>query len=707
MSGFVERLTAGPLRFPRRTVVGAAVVAVVAALVGGPVAGLLHGGGFSDPASPSAEAVRLVGQATGRQPTATVVALVTVPTGVASPAGRSEVLRVRDVLLRDPAIADVVDVVGQPQPDLVSRDGTETSLVATLRAGVGDDTREVAKRLQAALAGDSHVRLGGSVIADEEIQDQVSRDLSRAEAVAFPILFLLSLLVFGGLVAAAMPLLIGGLAILVAFLALRAVNSLTELSIFALNLVTGLGLGLAIDASLLILSRYREERRWASDREALRRTLETAGRTVLFSSLTISVALASLLVFPQRFLVSMGIGGIVVTAAASLTALTVLPAVLLLLGDRIDAARFWIPRRRERAVDGFWYRLAHAVMRRPAIVAAAAATLLVASGLPVLGIRFTSVDASVLPASASARQVDAALHDDFPHDTSSPITVVVRAPRTASLVGLRQSVAAVPGVDVVAPPRYLGSDVWTIEAFTRAPALSDSARRIVESVRALPSAWPTVVGGQTAEFVDLQSSLAKHLPLAVAIVILATLVVLFALTGSIVLPLKAVVMSLLSLSAAFGILVVVFQDCRLTDLLHYTCQGALESTQPILLFALAFGLSTDYEVFLLSRIKESYSRGLPIQEAVAEGLERTGRIVTAAALLFCVAIGAFATSQIVFIKELGVGTATAVLLDATIVRALLVPALMALLGGWNWWAPPILRALHDRLAGASGERRAA
>ena len=527
----------------------------------------------------------------------------------------------------------------------------------------------------------------------------MSSDLGRAEALAALVLVPLMIVVFRGAVAAMLPLLVGLLTVLATFLWLRAVNSLTDLSIFALNLVIGLGLGLAIDYSLLMVSRYREEAgRRGHGPAAVGATLATAGRTVVFSSLTVAAAMASLLVFPQPFLYSMGLGGILVVSSAAVIALTLLPAVLTLLGPRLDALAV---RRAPTSDDheGGWYRLAAAVMRRPGTVAVATGALLLLLGTPFLGVRFTSVDPSVLPESASARQVFDALQRDFAADATTPASVQISAPQSAApaVATLADQVRTLPTAALVTPPRYLGADTWALDAFSGAPFLAPQSKDLVEGIRGVHSALPLRVTGATAQFVDLQSSLRDHLPLGIGIVAVVTLLVLFALTGSAVLPMKALVMNALSLSAAFRVLVFVFQDGRLTGLLDYTGQGALESTQPILLFAIAFGLSTDYGVFLLARIKEHHDAGLPTTEAVALGLERTGRVVTAAALLFCVAIGAFASSSIVFIKELGVGTAAAVVIDATIVRALLVPSLMALLGDWNWWAPRPLRLLWRRL----------
>ncbi len=497
-----------------------------------------------------------------------------------------------------------------------------------------------------------------------------------------------------------LPLLVGGLAIVGTFLTLRLASDVTSISIFALNVATGLGLGLAIDYSLFIVSRYREEvARTGPGLEAMRRTLATAGRTVLFSSLTVAGALASLLVFPQRFLYSMGIAGFFVALIAAAISLTLLPAVLTLLGRRINAlAPAFLARRADRdarpAHEGFWYRLAQLVMRFPGRIATSAAVLLIALGLPFLGIKFTSVDAQVLPTSASARQVDDTLRTQFPPYRDTPITLALsgNAQHAARIANIA---AHQPGVATVRSPLKLASGNYAVNVISSAKPLSDPSQQLVRDLRSLDG--NVLVTGTTAHYLDLQHSLGKHLPLALAIVAVLTITVLFAMTGSLILPLKQLLMNALGLSAMFGILVWVFQDGRLEGLLGYTSQGGLEAPQLLLLFAVVFGLSTDYGVFLLARIKEARDGGYSDSEAVAVGLERTGRIVTAAALLFAVAFGAFLTSKVIITKELGLGTAAAVLIDATIIRALLVPALMRLLGRWNWWAPRPLRRLHARI----------
>jgi RND superfamily putative drug exporter len=562
----------------------------------------------------------------------------------------------------------------------------------------------VASDIHKRFEGQRDVILGGQAMANDQANTQVSKDLAHAELLAFPFIFLLSLLFFRSLVASLLPPLLGGLAIVVTFFALRVVSNFVDMSVFALNLVTGLGLGLAIDYSLFMVSRYREEATTQGfGRQALIRTMQTSGRTILFSSVTVAAALASLAIFPQRFLYSMGIAGALVALLAAALALLALPALLAVLGPRVNALA---PKRLARAAErdarpaqsGAWYRLSRFVMRRPVQIAVASAAVLIALGIPFTGIKFISVDARVLPASASARQVNDVLKAEFPPNRTSPLEVVVGEPASSSQTRqLAAQIGNLPGVSAVARPQPAGASNSLISVAPTQDPLSHATQQLVHQIRAIDRPFYVGVTGQTAGFVDLEHSLGAHLPAVLAVVVASTLIVLFLMTGSLVLPLKAILMNALSLSAVFGILVVIFQKGNLQSLLSFHSEGALDATQPIFLFAVAFGLATDYGVFLLSRIKEARDGGASDSESVAIGLERTGRIVTAAALLFAVAIGAFATSKLVFIKELGVGTALAVLIDASIIRALLVPSLMELLGKWNWWAPTPLRRLHDRV----------
>jgi len=697
---------------PRRVVLVTVVFVLVAGAFGGPVAGLLSGGSsnFEDSSSESVRASELLEEAADESAGIPLVALVETPGGVRSEEARARVESVAEVIAADPVVARVLSFYETNDPAFVSLDEKATYLAVKFKDVPEGEAEDGAERIEDALAGEPSVKLGGGIIAGPQVGEQVAEDLTRAELFAFPILFVLSVFVFRGLVAALLPIVAGMIAIVGAFLALRLVNEATPLSIFALNLVTGMGLGLAIDYSLFIVSRYREElARSGPGREAIGRTLATAGRTVLYSALTVAVALAGLLVFPQPFLYSMGIGGILVALISAAVALVFLPTVLALLGTRVnsltlDRWRRAAERTARETEAGFWYRLSQFVMRRPGPIAATSAALLIVLGLPFLRVEFTGVDASVLPQSASARQVSDALAFEFPSDRTSPIYLVVEAPASAGgqIEAYARLLRALPGAAAVSLPRLLGDSVWRIDVISRDTALADSSKELVEAIRDRDAPFDVLVGGETARFLDQLESLGSHLPLGLGILAAGTLLLLFAMTGSVVLPVKALVMNLLTLSAAFGILVLVFQDGNLEGVLDFTSQGALEATQPILLFAVAFALSTDYAVFLLTRIKEARDSGLSNTEAVALGLERTGRIVTAAALLFTIAIGAFSTSEIVFIKLLGVGTAAAVILDATIVRALLVPSLMKLLGRWNWWAPEPLRRAHARLGLGEG-----
>jgi len=688
---------------PRRVLIATAVFLAVAVGVGAPVAGLLSvqpDEDFVEEASENSVTTERLVDIRGRTLSPGIVVLVRGNGPVRSAAGQAQLKRVVDVLRADRAVAQLSSALGSGPSGrpFISRDGRSSFIGVFLRDGTGD---EDAERIDKAMDAFPNVTTGGLEIAGPEVGDLVSADLAKAELLAFPLLFLLSLVIFRGAIAALLPLFVGLLTIMATFLGLRIINELTPLSIFALNLAIGLGLGLAIDYSLFVLSRYREEvERHGPGREALAQTLRTAGRTVLFSSLTVAAAMLALLIFPQRFLYSMGISGALTALAAGVIALTALPALLMVLGERVNALAPKRLRHREVATEsGFWYRLSHFVMRRPVIVAVTTAAVLIAAGTPFTRIEFTGVDASVLPNSAEPKQVDTALRTEFPPGRTSTLHVAISAPQSAA-EPLRDYAAKLrtrSDVAAVDLPGFIGQRTWQVEVVPAALALEKRSLELVKSVRATPAPGPVSVSGESARFVDQRAGLADRLPLAIAFLAITTLVILFAMTGSVVLPLKALVMNLLGLSAAFGVLVFIFQDGRLEGLLGYSSQGALEITQPLVLLAIAFGLSTDYGVFLLTRIKEARDAGAANDEAVAIGLQHTGRIVTAAALLLVVAIGAFATSQLVFIKQLGVGTAVAVAVDATIVRALLVPALMKLLGERNWWAPRPLRRLHERL----------
>jgi RND superfamily putative drug exporter len=674
---------------------------LVAGAFGGGVADKLDPYGADDPGTEAVKAAKQLQEA-GHRDTGVVVLIEDASPD--SAAGARRAARIETELAARPDVAAVTGYATTRQRAFVSEDGDAQYLAVALRPTDDRHWQEAGEAIAADLAGEPGVKVGGPALAQAQVNEQVESDLQRAELLAFPLLFLLSLLFFRSLVAAALPLLVGGLAIVGTFLTLSIVSEFGSISIFALNLTTGLGLGLSIDYSLFVVSRYREEiAKDGPGLPAMRRTMATAGRTVLFSSLTVAAALASLLVFPQRFLYSMGLGGALVALLAAAVSLIVLPAVLTLLGNRVNAGAPKFLQRRAAAdarpdSAGFWYRLSRFVQRFPGRIAIAATVLMLTLGIPFWSIEFTSVDAQILPQDRSARQVDDTLRADFPPFRDAPIDVLVTGADRTAAAAVRGEIETVDGVAAVGRPQPLGNGDTLIQAIVATPHISETSQEAVGQIRDLPQPPGTTVQvtGATADFVDFQSSLVDHLPYAVAIVVIATLAILFLMTGSVILPVKALLMNILNLSAVFGILVFIFQDGRLESLLAYTSQGGLEQTMPILLFAVAFGLSTDYAVFLLSRIKEARDAGASNADSVAIGLERTGRIVTAAALLFAVAIGAFATSEIIFIKQNGVGTALAVLLDATIIRALLVPSLMELLGEWNWWAPGPLRRLHAR-----------
>ncbi|HEX4363967.1 MAG TPA: MMPL family transporter [Solirubrobacteraceae bacterium] len=631
-----------------------------------------------------------------------VVVLVRSAAPVRSAAGRAQLRAVVARLRTDSAVGRTESALPDPRRSspFVSRNGHASFIAVYIAAG--HDSFKAGTHLAAALRHVPGVSVGGLAVAGPVVGKQVSADLAKAELLAFPLLFVLALLVFRGAIAALLPLCVGLLTIMTTFLGLRLIDAtVTSISLFALNLAIALGLGLAVDYSLFVLSRYREEmQRDGPGADALTRTLRTAGRTVVFSSLTVASAMLSLLVFPQRFLSSMAISGSLTALAAGAIALTVLPGLLMALGSRVDALAPARWRHREVLAErGFWYRLSHFVMRRPVLVAVVATAVLVAAGIPFTRIQFTGVDASVLPDSAVAKQVDTALRTEFVPGSASPLLVAVTAPHghVRALRAYARRLRRDDDVAAVQQPRFVGGRTWLVDVVPQEPALNRRSLQLVRTVRAAPAPGPVRVAGESARLVDQRNGLSQRLPYALAVLAITTLLILFLMTGSVVLPFKALLMNVLGLSAAFGLLVLVFQDGRLEGLLGYTSQGALEITQPLVLLAIAFGLSTDYGVFLLARIKEARDGGASNEEAVALGLQRTGRIVTAAALLLVVALGAFATSQIVVIKELGVGTAMAVAIDATIVRALLVPALMKLLGDLNWWAPAPLARLHARL----------
>jgi len=657
----------------------------------------------ADPGSDSSRAAERVHEAIGLDPDAGLVALVETARPVRSEASRVRVERIADRIFLDSAVSFVTTYWSDHDPAMVSRDGHATFVIVYF-ATLSDRAQQLAaERLRKELEGARGVGFGGEAAGAVDVKDTVTADIARAQLLAFPLLFLLGFWFFRGLVAAALPLAVGATAMAGSLFGLRIANDALPVSVFALNLVLGLALALAVDYSLLMISRYREEiARSGPGEVALRRTMATAGRTVLFSTLVIGAALSALLVFPQRFLYSMGLGGALVALVSGGAALSFLPALLALLGERVDSLS---PLRLRRAAQsgarpasaGGWYRLSQLVMRRPAAIASLSAVFLIALGAPFFHARFIPVDTSVLPAEAESRQVRETLVKRFPLNLTLPLFVVFDRPADAPARRFAAEVGELAGAQRVDPPVPLDGGASLIRVSPPSDPLSERSEDLVRAIRAIPAPFEVLVGGRAADQLDQKQSISAHLPLALILLCGTTLIVIFLMTGSALLPAKAAAMSLLSLSAAFGVLVFIFQEGRLESLLGYESPGGLELSMPLVLLAVGFGVSADYGVILLSRIKEAHDAGAPDRDAVALGLERSGRILTAAALLLCVALGALATSRIAFVKELGIGAALTVLIDATIVRALLAPSLMALLGRWNWWAPaPLRRALRQR-----------
>lgn len=696
----LARLAEAVSRRPRRTLALVLVLTTIAGAVGTAATNELEPyNGDPDPGAKSARAAKELEAATGVDPRGAIVALVDAGVPVRSPAGRRRIDQVAVRLAGDSAVGRVVTPFGAA----IARDGRTAYLLAYLRPRSARAQRDTAERLLERFENERGVTLGGGGVGYFEATEISAEDLASAERVAFPLLLVAALIAFRGFVASLVPLFAGLLSIGWTLGLLRMLGEMMSVSVFALNLVTALGIGLAIDFSLLLTSRFREELGRRPPPDALRATLASAGRTVAFSSLTIATALAALLVFPQRLLYSLGLAGLLVSLMTAAVSLVATSALLAILGPRVnDLAPRRLRRAAERearpATSGGWYRLARAVTRRPVRFGAATAVLLLLAAAPVLGLRVTSADTpTALPEDADARRVEDALRTRFEPYRTTPVRVVVRSRPTPAVRRYAALLGALPGAASVATAR--AGQVTAIEVVSRSEPFSDESQDLVRRIRAEPAPAPTLVGGDTAAFLDQGGSIESHALPAIAIAVLASLLVLFLLTGSVVLPVKTVVMNALTVCATFGLLVLIFQDGRLEDLLGYASRGALVDPGVLVyVAALAFGLSTDYAVMLLSRIHEAVVGGATNAEATALGLERTGRIVTAAAVLFAVAVGTAATSRIIAVKEATAGVILAVLIDASLVRSLLVPSLMTLLGRANWWAPGPLRTLHGWLA---------
>jgi uncharacterized membrane protein YdfJ with MMPL/SSD domain len=739
----LRRLALLAIAAPRRILAIAALIMVAAAVFGIPVAKHLSAGGFQDPTSESAQATKMLTDKFN-QGDMQLLVTVTAPDGVKSSSANAVATDIVDHIKQSPHVANVTSpwtVPPQAAADLISKDGKTGLIVAGITGGE-NDAQKYAKTLSDEVVHDRDgvtVRSGGAAMVYSQINAQTERDLLLMEAIAIPLSFLFLVWVFGGLVAAALPMLVGGFAIVGSMSVLRLITFATDVSIFALNLSTALGLALAIDYTLLILSRYRDELAEGRSREqALIRTMTTAGRTVLFSATTVGLSMAAMLLFPMYFLKSFAYAGVATVAFGAAAAVIVTPAAIWLLGDRLDALNVRGLFRRlydasPKPVEQlFWYRSTRAVMRRAVPIGLAVVVLLLALGAPFLGVKWGFPDDRVLPTSASAHQVGDQLRNDFADDSSTAVSIVVPdaaglAP--AAIERYAAQLSRVPDVSAVsaptgtfiegrqvgpptAPTGSVGGSAFLTVA-SKAPLFSESSEAQLDRLHQVPGpdGRSVQMTGSAQINRDSVDAITDRLPWVLGLIAVITFGLLFVLTGSVILPLKAVVLNVLSLTAAFGALVWIFQDGHL-NALGTTATGTLVANMPVLLFCIAFGLSMDYEVFLVARIREywlqlradgeaapSGLRAIKLSradndEAVALGLARTGRVITAAAVVMSISFAALIAAQVSFMRMFGVGLTLAVLVDATLIRMVLVPAFMHVMGGWNWWAPRPLVRLH-------------
>ena len=718
---------------PRRVIVVAALLTLALAIFGVPVANSLSASGFQDPTSQSARASQLLTDKFSQGDTQLLVTVST-PDGVDSPAARAAGSEIVDQLRSSPHVVDVASpwtTPPQAAADLVSKDRNTGLIVAGIK-GNESDQQKYAEELSTQVTHDRNgatVRTGGAAMVNVQITKQSQRDLLVMESIAIPLSFLVLVWVFGGLIAAALPVAVGGMAIFGALAVLRTISFATDVSIFALNLTTAMGLALAIDYTLLIISRYRDELADGADREvAVVRTVVTAGRTVLFSATTVALSMAVMVLFPMHFLKSFAYAGVAVVAFAAFAAVVVTPAALVLLGDRLDSFNV---RRLVRRLLGrpepvpqtfqqqFWYRWTRFVIRRAVPVGLAGVAFLVFLGLPFLSVKWGFPDDRVLPTSASAHQVGDQMRDDFVINSETAVTIVIPDTDDLTRSEIEQyatDLSRVPDVSAVSTPtatyvagaavgrqsapagQTQGSAFLTVDS--TAPLFSDRSETQLDRLHAVPTP-----GGKEVDFTgtaqinrDSVDAIASRLPLVLGLIASIMFILLFLLTGSVVMPLKALVLNVLSLTAAFGAMVWIFQDGHL-GAFGTTPSGILVANIPVLLFCIAFGLSMDYEVFLVSRIREFWlaSGAADNDESVARGIARTGRVVTAAALIMSISFAALIASNVSFMRMFGLGLTLAVLVDATLVRMVLVPAFMHVLGRRNWWAPAPLVRLHKRL----------
>ncbi|WP_433709863.1 MMPL family transporter [Nocardia sp. CA-084685] len=676
----------------------------------------VQGGGYSDPGGESSRATEMLRGTFGQAPP-NFVLLVHTDTSIDDPESATAAVKLALKLEDEPGVAGVMSYWMDSSPALRSADGKSGLIVASILGEEGAVDQKVGGLADryGGTHGPVQVRVGGYAMLLHETVQQSEKDAVLGESIAFPITLIALLFVFGGLVAASLPLVIAAVTVMITMGALWLITLFADLAATATNVATLLGLGLAIDYSLLIISRYRDElAAGAATAPAVAATMRSAGRTVAFSAVTVAVALSGLLFFPLLAVRSMGYAGLAVAAIAATVSLTVLPAILLLLGSRIDRGQLgWFFRpQRPAPGEGFWHRLAVFVMRKPVPIGLAVAALLLLLGTPFLGVKLGFPDERALPESMNNRQITETIQREFAATDTNGLFVVLPDGKSGLDAYARKlsEVDNVRRVDTATGSYAHGGQLTpatapharfetkdaaylSVTPDTSDPALLD---RVAKELRAVPAPSQRLVGGIAAASADSLDAVTSALPVALAYVVIIMLVVLFLLTGSVVLPLVAIVLSALSLTATFGALVWIFQDGHLSGLLDFTVTGDLPPTVPVMLFGVAFGLAMDYQVFLLSRILEEYERTGKNESAVAHGLEKIGRIVTAAAVLISLVFLGFLASDITFMKSFGIGLPLAVLVDATLVRGFLLPAVMKLLGDWNWWAPGPLEKLHER-----------
>ncbi|MBJ8348997.1 MMPL family transporter [Antrihabitans sp. YC2-6] len=678
------------------------------ALLGFTAFGKLQSEGFDDPNSESSRAAAIAAEQFPGNADLVLVADAHRPVDEARAAG----LALTTSLEQQPGVKSVASYWSTGSPTLRSDAGTKAIIAVALDPDDKDAATAVIEKFDGSVDG-FDITIGGRDGVGHDAEQQIGSDLVRAEAIAIPLMLALLGLAFGSVIAALLPLIIGVFAIFGTFAELSILGSSTDVSIYAVNLTTSLGLGLAIDYALLMVSRYREE--YAKDADVQRsvvRTVETAGRTILFSSTAVAAALAVLTVFPMYFLRSFAYAGIGVILIAMLGALIVLPALLTVLGPRVNAGRLPWSKHLPSTVVPFWGKLARTVMRRPLRTALPVVALLGLLAVPLLNVDFGTPDDRVLPSSASSRQAGDALRDEFTTDDTAAVDVVSEGP-LADLSGYAARLSTLPGVERVdssagtfvdgtvaatspADARFAAPDAQRLTVVSTFDPRSDEAMDLLTAVREEPAGGTVLVGGETADLVDSQDAIADKLPLAIGLIMASTFVLLFLFTGSVLQPIRALVLNALGLSATIGVLVLIFQEGWLSGFLGFT-PLPLDTSMLVLMFCVTFGLSMDYEVFVMSRIKENHDRGMALEDAVADGLSRTGRIVSMAAIILAVSFFSFGTSSVSFIQMFGIGAGLAVLIDATLIRGILVPAAMRLLGKSAWWAPKPLRRIHDKV----------